>query len=57
MSSITVKLLDATRKPLNDVVDLDVVDASSGRTVAAERQVDARKRSRSRTSFRRPSIE
>ena len=43
MSSITVKLLDATRKPLNDVVDLDVVDASSGRTIAAERQVDARK--------------
>jgi hypothetical protein len=43
MSSITVKLLDATRKPLNDIADLDVVDASSGRTVAAQRQVDARK--------------
>lgn len=43
MASITVRLLDATRKPLPDVVDLDVIDASSGRMVATARNVDGKK--------------
>ena len=41
MANITVRLLDAIHKPLDDVVDLDVVEASSGRTVATRRAVDA----------------
>jgi hypothetical protein len=43
MASIMVRLLDATRKPLPDVVDLDVIDASSGRMVATARNVGGKK--------------
>jgi hypothetical protein len=42
MSSITVGLLDATRKPLADIVDIDVIEAATGLTVATKRKADGR---------------
>jgi hypothetical protein len=46
MSALVIRMLDAWRRPLDDVVDLEVADARTRRVVAARRGVSGRPRLR-----------